>query len=207
LTPVWPNTHRRARVRPGDPQWPGEAAWQKLNADVGGGLIKPAALLDACIKDAESSGCKDTLQNLQNPLYIGDQPSGTQVSGWIDAGQPATSAYVVAARNAADVAAAVNFARINNLRLVVKGGGHSYQGTSNAPDSLLVWTRKMNRIVLHDAFVPEGCGGDVPAPPAGGLGAGAKWSGPYYGVPPQARRDGAGAGGTHLRVTGVMPRG
>ena len=29
----------------------------------------------------------------------------------------------------------------NNLRLVVKGGGHSYQGTSNAPDSLLIWTR------------------------------------------------------------------
>ena len=41
---------------------------------------------------------------------------------------------------------AVNFARENNLRLVVKGGGHSYQGTSNAPDSLLIWTRHMNDI-------------------------------------------------------------
>ena len=40
--------------------------------------------------------------------------------------------------------AAVDFAREHNLRLVVKGGGHSYQGTSNAPDSLLVWTRRMN---------------------------------------------------------------
>jgi FAD/FMN-containing dehydrogenase len=55
------------------------------------------------------------------------------------------------------VAAAVNFARKYRLRLVVKGGGHSYQGTSNAPDSLLVWTRPMDRIVLHDAFTPQGC--------------------------------------------------
>ena len=31
----------------------------------------------------------------------------------------------------------------HRLRLVVKGGGHSYQGTSNAADSLLVWTRSM----------------------------------------------------------------
>src|SRR5262249_5735392 len=45
----------------------------------------------------------------------------------------------------------------NDLRLVVKGGGHSYQGTSNAPDSLLIWTRHMNDIAMHDAFVPSGC--------------------------------------------------
>jgi FAD/FMN-containing dehydrogenase len=55
--------------------------------------------------------------------------------------------------------AAVNFARENRLRLVVKGGGHSYQGTSDAGDSLLIWTRAMNDIVLHDTFVAQGCGG------------------------------------------------
>ena len=49
-----------------------------------------------------------------------------------------------------DVVAAVNFAREKNLRLVVKGGGHSYQGTSDSGDSLLIWTRKMNGIVLHE---------------------------------------------------------
>ncbi len=58
-----------------------------------------------------------------------------------------------------DVAAAVNFARENNLRLVVKGGGHSYQGTSNAADSLLIWTREMNAITLHDSFVRGGLRG------------------------------------------------
>ena len=55
-----------------------------------------------------------------------------------------------------DVVAAVNFARENNLRLVIKGGGHSYLGTSNAPDSLLIWTRFMDDVTLHDGFVVQG---------------------------------------------------
>jgi hypothetical protein len=44
----------------------------------------------------------------------------------------------------------------------VKGGGHSYQGTSNAADSLLIWTREMHDIILHDAFVPRGVRGEAP---------------------------------------------
>jgi FAD/FMN-containing dehydrogenase len=64
---------------------------------------------------------------------------------------------VVAARTTDDVVAAVDFARENNLRVVVKGGGHSYQGTSNAADSLLIWTRNMNAVTVHEAFVGAGC--------------------------------------------------
>jgi hypothetical protein len=51
--------------------------------------------------------------------------------------------------------------RENNLRLVIKGGGRRYQGISNAADSLPVWTRAMNDIVLSDAFVGDGCAGRV----------------------------------------------
>ena len=62
----------------------------------------------------------------------------------------------MAAASTADVAAAVDFAHEHNLRLVVRGGGHSYLGTSNSRDSLLIWTRRMAGIELHDAFVPAG---------------------------------------------------
>ena len=55
---------------------------------------------------------------------------------------------------------AVNFARDNNLRLVVKGGGHSYQGTSNAPDSLLIWTRHMNDITMQSRIRSAGMRAD-----------------------------------------------
>ncbi len=42
--------------------------------------------------------------------------------GWVDAWVTKPSVYAVAARNASDIAAAVNFARENNLRLAVRGG-------------------------------------------------------------------------------------
>jgi len=184
------------RVRPGDPQWPGPAAWNKLNADVGGALLRPSPLLAAA-----------TPQDLRNPLYIGDQAGGTQVSGWVDAWEPAVSAYAVAARNAADVVAAVNFARRNNLRLVVKGGGHSYQGTSNAPDSLLVWTRAMNRIVVHDAFVGQGCRGKTSAQPAVTLDAGVMWIDAYDAVTTRAGRYVQGGGCTTVGVAGLIQSG
>ncbi len=72
------------------------------------------------------------------------------------------------------------FARTHRLRLVVKGGGHSYQGTSNAPDSLLVWTRPMQAITLHDNFVPRDC---TAAPvPAVTIEAGAMWVEAYDAV-------------------------
>ena len=182
------------RVRPGDPQWPNAAAWNKLKAEVGGNLL-------------ESSPLSGALQNLRNPLYIGDQPGGTQVSGWVDAWEPAPSTYVVAARNAADVCAAVKFARAYNLRLVVKGGGHSYQGTSNAPDSLLVWTRAMNSIVLHDAFVAQGCHGRIAAQPAVTVGAGAIWIDAYDAVTTRAGRYVQGGGCTTVGVAGHVQSG
>ena len=144
------------RVRPGDPAWPNAADWRKLDEIVGGALLEVRSLFSACVSDGGSVGCRDVLANIQNPFYIGDQPAGTQVSGWLDAWTPAPSAYAVKARTSADVAAAINFARDRRLRLAVKGGGHSYQGTSSAPDSLLIWLRAMHQVTVHDSFVPAG---------------------------------------------------
>ena len=115
-------------------------------------------MLAACV-NPDSPECQDVLKAVKNPYYVGDQPAGTQTAGWVDAWMSAPSVYAVAARTTEDVVAAVNFARENRLRLVVKGGGHSYQGTSDSADSLLIWTRAMNSIALHDAFVAQGCEG------------------------------------------------
>ena len=117
------------RVRPSDPAWPSAAAWEVLNRSVGGNLIKVQPLLAACVNQGRPE-CQDMLEAVKNPYYVGDQPAGTQTAGWVDAWMSAPSVYAVAARSTEDVVAAVNFARGNRLRLVVKGGGHSYQGTS-----------------------------------------------------------------------------
>ena len=129
-------SHPPVRVRPGDPGWPSEASWDRLSRQVGGRLIKVQSPLSVCRDAPGSASCSDVLKGLRNPYYIGDQPGLTQTSGWVDGWTSQPSAYAVVARQTADIVAAVNFARENNLRLVVKGGGHSYQGTSSAADSL-----------------------------------------------------------------------
>jgi FAD/FMN-containing dehydrogenase len=195
------------RVRPTDPQWPSAQSWAKLRAAVGGNLLEPQPLFAACQKDAKGAACADVLGNIRNPFYIGDQPAGTEVSGWLDAWTPAPSAYAIAARNSADVAAGVSFARQHNLRLVVKGTGHSYLGTSNAPDSLLIWTRAMNKVTLHDAFVGHGCEGRVSPVSAVTAEAGAMWIDLYHAVTTEAGRYVQGGGCTTVGVAGLVQSG
>ncbi len=160
------------RCRPSDPSWPSKSAWKQLNEAVGGNLIPVDFPLSILKTDPNGSQAKQLKKLLKNPYYIGDQAGLTETLGWVDAWTTKPSAYAVAARNANDIAEAVNFARKNNLRLVVKGGGHSYQGTSNAPDSLLVWTRHMHDIEMHTAFVPHGCEQTIKPLPAVTMGAG-----------------------------------
>ena len=121
--------------------------------------------MNACVSSSQSAECKTLFANLKNPYYIGDTPGITQTLGWVDGWATKPSVYAVAARNADDIAAAVDFARDNNLRLVVKGGGHSYQRTSNAPDSLLIWTRHMHDVTIQQDLGMVTGGGKVIHPP------------------------------------------
>ena len=191
-----------SRIRPGDPAWPNPATWAALKRQVGGRLLQ---LQSPFAPDAPAAARAEALKQLENPFYIGDQPALTQTSGWADAWISRPSVYAVAAETAADVAAAVHFAREHRLRLVVKGGGHSYQGTSDAPDSLLVWTRRMNQVELHDAFVPKGC--RVPAQPAVSVGAGAMWIDAYTAVTTHGGRYVQGGGCTTVGVAGLVQSG
>ena len=196
-----------SRARPGDAAWPSPARWAELKEAVHGRLIELKSPLEACRSAPDSPDCAKFFKELKNPYYIGDDPALTQTSGWVDAWTSAPGAYAVAATETADVVAAVNFAREHNLRLVVKGGGHSYQGTSSAPDSLLVWTRAMHDITLHDAFVPQGGNGKVAPQPAVTVGSGAIWRQAYDAVTSQAGRYVQGGGCLTVGVAGLVQSG
>lgn len=196
-----------SRVRPGDPGWPSTAAWEQLNRDVGKRLLKVKSVFANCDAASADAICSEALKYIKNPYYIGDQPSLTQTSGWVDAWTSQPSAYAVAARSTADVVAAVNFARKHNLRLVVKGGGHSYQGTSDSADSLLVWTRHMKDVVLHDAFVGQGCEEKQAPQPAVTVGAGAMWVDAYDAVTTRGGRYVQGGGCVTVGVAGLVQSG
>jgi FAD/FMN-containing dehydrogenase len=192
----------RSRVRPGDPGWPSPAQWDGLKQQVGGRLLQPKSPF----ADPSSAAYGEALKHITNPFYIGDQPGLTQTSGWAKAWTSQPSAYAVAAESTADVVAAVNFAREHHLRLVVKGGGHSYQGTSDSADSLLVWTRHMNQVTLHDAFVAQGCAGTSPQP-AVTVQAGAMWIDAYDAVTTHGGRYVQGGGCCTVGVAGLIQSG
>ena len=192
-------------VRPGDPDWPSDAAWDALRQQVHGRLIEVESPIDVCRADPSGEACAELFRNLKNPYYIRDHPALTQTSAYLDAWTSRPSEYAVAAEETADVVAAVNFAREHRVRLVVKGGGHSYIGTSNAPDSLLVWTRRMNAIVLHEAYVPQGC--DVAPQPAVTVGAGAIWMHVYQAVTVEGGRYVQGGGCGTVGVAGLVQSG
>lgn len=195
------------RVRPSDPSWPSATSWELLNRQVGGQLIKVQSPLADCADALQGAACVEFVKHVKNPYYLGDEVGLTQSLGWVDAWTSWPSVYAVAARTTADVVAAVNFARENRLRLVVKGGGHSYLGTSNAPDSLLIWTRKMNAIAVHDAFTARGCAGREAPQPAVTVEAGAIWMHTYNEVTTKAGRYVQGGGCTTVGVAGLIQSG
>jgi FAD/FMN-containing dehydrogenase len=196
-----------ARVRPGDPAWPSEASWNRLSRDVGGRLVQVQSPLAACMDAPTSTACAQVFENLKNPYYLGDEIGLTQSLGWVDAWTLSPSVYAVAAGTTEDIVAAVNFAREHNLRVVVRGGGHSYQGTSNAPDSLLIWTRKMNAVTVHDAFIGAGCAGRHEPQQAVTVEAGAIWGHVYDAVTTRAGRYVQGGGCLTVGVAGLIQSG
>lgn len=194
-----------ARVRPGDPEWPVPEEWEALSRAVSGNLLRPTTIWQTCAQAPRTPDCLARLREARNPIALGDDPGGTQVSGWLDGWVPRASAFAVAARSTSDVVAGINFVRRHNLRLVVKGGGHSYLGGSNAPDSLLIWTRAMNRIELHDAFVP--LGSSMPPTPAVTAEAGCMWIDVYTAVTTRAGRYVQGGGCASVGVAGLVQGG
>jgi FAD/FMN-containing dehydrogenase len=203
-------TVRPARwVRPGEPGWPSPAEWAALGESVGGRLVKVQSAFTVCEPDAGSAACSDLFQtNLMDPFFIDQSVNLTQTLGWLDAFTSQPSAYAVLAESSADVAAAVNFAREHDVRLVVKSGGHSYQGLSNAADSLLIWTRpNMQAIEVLDSFVPQGGAGLVAPEPAVSVGAGAIWIDAYNAVTTVAGRYVQGGGCTTVGVSGLTQGG
>ncbi|SEK13282.1 FAD binding domain-containing protein [Paraburkholderia tropica] len=119
-----------------DPAWPEAEQWQALSRAVGGSLLRPATIWQICAETPGAPDCLARLKEARNPIALGDDPGGTQISGWLDGWTPRASAYAVAARSTADVVSGIDFVRRHNLRLVVKGGGHSYLGAERIKSGL-----------------------------------------------------------------------
>ncbi|XP_066930938.1 uncharacterized protein [Clytia hemisphaerica] len=146
--------------KPGDGCWPSGDDWEGLNKTLNGNLKDPVNPISACFKPAgetdamskeREAECSQQLQDFKSDPYWVRKHSGlTQSAGQVGAWNSTESVKVVEARTVAHIKTAVDFARKHNMRIVVKGTGHEYNGRSNAPDSLLIWTYHMSEIIFHD---------------------------------------------------------
>jgi len=100
-----------SRVRPGDPQWPSDKAWEELARRLEGQLTNVASPLSECVGAPSSGAWARLAKELKNPYYLGDEVGLTQTLGWVGAWTSRPSVYAVAAKSTADVVAAVDFAR------------------------------------------------------------------------------------------------
>ncbi|QWT19471.1 FAD-binding protein [Bacillus sp. NP157] len=183
-------------LKPGAAGWPTDADWDALNRQVGGRLSIPRnPLLDPATRD-------EALAQIGNPFYVGEHPALTQTSGWYQGWTSSPSAWVLAAESAQDVATAVAWAVKHRVRLVIRGGGHSYLGASNAPDSLLIWTRRMNTVEMATSFVPRGAKAGTAGMPVVHVGAGAMWIDAYHAVTTMGGRYVQGGGCTTVGCAG-----
>lgn len=177
-----------------------------LAQKVGDRLLHVQAPLRACLSGGDVPGCTKALASLRNPYAIEDDPGAFHTTGWLGAYDARHSPVAVAAETAADIAAAVDFARDRGLGLVIKGTGHDYLGRSSAPGSLLVWTHRMRDITVHDAFTPTGLGHPGQGVPAVTAGAGTRWLEVYQAVARHGRYV-LGGGCTSVGAAGGFTQG
>lgn len=137
--------------------------WAKLNTTVGGRLIRTLPLASSCHHpNFDEEQCDiiksvwtlpethlDTSYSIMAP-WIANQsceaflpPSNQCVIG-------AYPQYAVNATGASDYQNTINFARENNVRLVIRDTGHDWLGKSTGAGSIALWTHHLEDIEVLD---------------------------------------------------------
>lgn len=136
--------HNRPRCKafPGNEDWPTFREWSQLNKSINGALLKPVPAASACYdgQDYNSTQCHFLLTGASETRFYSDDPL-TVLTQWPQGNTCLASSdpkgnctrggfpvYVANVTTVEAIQAAVNFARRNNVRLVIK-----YAGRGHAP--------------------------------------------------------------------------
>ncbi|KAI3547335.1 FAD binding domain-containing protein [Colletotrichum abscissum] len=144
---------------PGDSCWPSVSAWNLLNATVGGRLVATKPIGSPCHDPTyDAAACAALQSSWTNPLtHIPSSSSVMQsyfanqsCDPFTDRAVPCTLgnyvSYAVDVRCTADVSLALTFAKLNNLRVVVRNTGHDFLGRSTGAGALAIWTNHLKTI-------------------------------------------------------------
>lgn len=152
---------KKCKTYPMDADWPTNQQWQRFNSALNDTLIKTIPEASICYSEAATNlsiPCQSLTDTWNNSTLRISDP--TSIRSILFQGMtcmpPAYSAsflgnnktcemggfpeYVVNATNVAQIQLAVQFARMHNLRLVIKNTGHDFGAKSVGKGALSVWT-------------------------------------------------------------------
>ncbi|KAF2738971.1 FAD-binding domain-containing protein [Polyplosphaeria fusca] len=165
------NTKPRCRYGPSDGKWPAEKAWTKLGRQLSSTdvLIKTTPQASVCYGEQKNDAkCQDLTKNWSNsythiddptevlsPIYQGltCQPPSIYNSGNCSLG--GYPSYVINVKNVLDIQLGINFARNDQVRLIVKNTGHDFSGKSVGAGSLSIWTHGLKDMQYFENYVDE----------------------------------------------------
>jgi len=135
LSRVSQRSSEPCKAFPGDSSWPSQAEWSRLNSSLNGALLRPLPPAAVCYRSSPAfnlARCDFLLNNASRTTFYLDDPVSI-LTGWPQGNTclPVRNAtgnctqggypeYVVNATSVRQIQAAVNFARNNNIRLIIK---------------------------------------------------------------------------------------
>ncbi|GAQ11669.1 hypothetical protein ALT_8990 [Aspergillus lentulus] len=151
------------RCLPSDSCWPSPASWAALNSTVGGRLVATVPIGSPCHDPTYDATACAALRDAWNlpQTHIESSSSIMQTYFANQSCDPFTAEskpctlgnyvnYAVDVSSSNDVIAAVNFARKNNIRFVIRNTGHDYFARSTGAGALSVWMHHFNDIQYRD---------------------------------------------------------
>lgn len=147
------------KCAPGDSCFPSDIVWKLFNITTGGRVLKTKPVAISCYPgpDQNAARCAQVNAGWEDATFQADQPVGLSYPTNItcppvNAGQTAGSctlgvspSYAIDASEPWQVAVGVAFAKLFNIRLVVKNTGHDMLGRSEGALGLEIWIRHLRK--------------------------------------------------------------
>ncbi|KAI1391724.1 FAD-binding domain-containing protein [Hypoxylon trugodes] len=175
---TWNGSNYGCKCYPGDECWPSQSLWTKLNSMVDGNLlvnIPPGAPCHdtfegpfGTVSTYDAAACADAIAMWPDESWGVEKPAAALWTYFTnDTCRPTNNpadpctlgfygVYVIQAHTRDHVKAGVDFARENNLRLIIRNTGHDFIGRSTGWGSLVVNTHSFQDIQFTDRYSGPG---------------------------------------------------
>ncbi|KAJ0347408.1 hypothetical protein KNSL1_006460 [Colletotrichum chrysophilum] len=161
--------HVTSAKTPNDICWPSDKEWGRFNSSIAGNLIQTAPPAAPCYagSNRDAAACEAVTQGWSTATFQASQPIGYDYPlnsscplAQFTANAPSANCTIgnspVFAVNVTDeehISKAVEFAKKNNIRVVIKSTGHDFLQRSTGYGSLSIWLQNYRKgFNFHDDF-------------------------------------------------------